>query len=732
MAGWRANRLAQVLLIVGVTAVSSIAPLAAQAGAAAQGAATGATTQSQNGPLCPAGDTQMTIVNNSAYPDSQVYGVVTGATITQTNLVNQSLALSPNYPATGSPHSYYFCEVSGNGRVWLSLGAPLSSNFGGGQQPSPASEPVRFSIIEFGPPGSGGSLDSSNVNNFDFAVNVHTYGTPGSATAAQSEVFRANTCQIVNAMRSTVSAAGSVANLGQVELDSNGQFVRMVSPTTSATGWPSMTPYITSLAASLPLVTSGFFAGDRGPLVINDNYAGDPGTHANAGWFQANAYFDSSGDVTVDAGLHVAGLGAAGSAPGGPFTALPNDISVSEAVLATGVYQQGFTYGVGNGNDIYAWLWGDLTTAYDYGYWGSQYGSGTNSYQFAPSPGGPVLPNGQPAFTPLRTIPYPSAPGGLAYNLYAAALGPYTEGYTFPYNERWGRGGYNTSPLLNMPANGEVRISIPAEGWNGGVGSTTCAAGPGPGPGSSAGYREVASDGGIFAFGNDNFYGSMGGRPLNAPMVAMASTPDGQGYWEVASDGGIFAFGDAGFYGSMGGQRLTKPVMGIAATPSGRGYWEAASDGGVFAFGDARYFGSMAGHPLNLPMMGIASTPDGGGYWEVALDGGVFAFGDARFFGSMGGQRLNQPVTGLAADPDSGGYWLVAADGGIFAFGTASFFGSMGGQHLNRPINGLAATGDGEGYWEVATDGGIFTFGDAAFEGSMGGQSLNAPVVGIG
>ena len=41
----------------------------------------------------------------------------------------------------------------------------------------------------------------------------------------------------------------------------------------------------------------------------------------------------------------------------------------------------------------------------------------------------------------------------------------------------------------------------------------------------------------------------------------------------VASDGGIFAFGDAPFYGSMGGQPLNKPVVGMAATPTGHGYW---------------------------------------------------------------------------------------------------------------------------------------------------------------
>ncbi|MGH9090223.1 MAG: hypothetical protein ACRDZR_02405 [Acidimicrobiales bacterium] len=244
------------------------------------------------------------------------------------------------------------------------------------------------------------------------------------------------------------------------------------------------------------------------------------------------------------------------------------------------------------------------------------------------------------------------------------------------------------------------------------------------------GYTEVASDGGLFAFGT-TFYGSMGGKPLNKPVVGMAMSPDGGGYWEVASDGGLFAFGDAQFYGSMGGQPLNEPVVGMSATQSGRGYWEVASDGGLFAFGDAQFYGSMGGKPLNEPVVGLAATPDGGGYWEVASDGGLFAFGDAPFYGSMGGKPLNKPIVGLAATPDGGGYWEVASDGGLFAFGDATFYGSMGGKPLNEPVVGLAATADGTGYWEVASDGGIFAFGDAPFYGSMGGKPLNEPIVGI-
>ena len=47
-------------------------------------------------------------------------------------------------------------------------------------------------------------------------------------------------------------------------------------------------------------------------------------------------------------------------------------------------------------------------------------------------------------------------------------------------------------------------------------------------------------------------------HPLNKPVVGVASTPDAGGYWLVASDGGVFAYGDAGFFGSRG-PPLDKP-----------------------------------------------------------------------------------------------------------------------------------------------------------------------------
>ncbi len=251
-----------------------------------------------------------------------------------------------------------------------------------------------------------------------------------------------------------------------------------------------------------------------------------------------------------------------------------------------------------------------------------------------------------------------------------------------------------------------------------------------PAPPNSS-YWLVASDGGVFTFGNAGFYGSTGSIHLNKPIVGMAPTASKNGYWLVASDGGIFSYGDAGFYGSQGGKPLNKPIVGMATTPDEGGYWLVASDGGIFSFGDAKFYGSEGGKPLNKPIVGMAATPDGLGYWLVASDGGIFSFGDANFHGSMGGKPLNKPIVGMAATSDALGYWLVASDGGIFNFGDAGFYGSAGGTRLNKPAVGVAATPDNSGYWIAASDGGIFNYGDANFDGSMGGTVLNKPVVGV-
>ena len=252
-------------------------------------------------------------------------------------------------------------------------------------------------------------------------------------------------------------------------------------------------------------------------------------------------------------------------------------------------------------------------------------------------------------------------------------------------------------------------------------------------PIARAGYRFVASDGGVFDYGAP-FLGSTGGMKLNKPIVGMAVMPAGDGYDLVASDGGIFNYGSAPFYGSAGSLHLNAPIVGMAMTADGGGYWLVATDGGIFSYGDAQFYGSTGSIKLNKPIVGMGTTPDGKGYWLVASDGGIFNYGDAAFLGSAGSLPLNKPVVGMAA-PLSGGYYLVASDGGIFSYPTTNgppFFGSTGSIKLNKPIVGMTVVAGG--YYLSGSDGGIFTFpttNGPPFLGSTGSIVLNQPIVGI-
>jgi uncharacterized protein YkwD len=201
-------------------------------------------------------------------------------------------------------------------------------------------------------------------------------------------------------------------------------------------------------------------------------------------------------------------------------------------------------------------------------------------------------------------------------------------------------------------------------------------------------------------------HGSVARMALNRAIVDIAATPSGNGYWLVASDGGIFAFGDARFAGSTGSLRLNQPIVGMAATPTGNGYWLVASDGGIFAFGDARFAGSTGSLRLNRPIVGMAATPTGNGYWLAASDGGIFAFGGAGFAGSTGGMRLVSPITGIAS-ARRGGYWLVAEDGGVFAFGGAPFLGSASAAPP-QPVVDLARAPT-DAYWLATRFGAVHT-----------------------
>ena len=249
---------------------------------------------------------------------------------------------------------------------------------------------------------------------------------------------------------------------------------------------------------------------------------------------------------------------------------------------------------------------------------------------------------------------------------------------------------------------------------------------------SGNGYWLVGSDGGVFSFGDAQFFGSMGGKPLNKSVVSIVATASGNGYWLVAADGGVFAFGDAVAPAGnpLPGMTLNQPVIESTRTTT-NGLALVAADGGVFALGGSPFYGSMGGKPLNKPMVDIVSSPSGAGYWLVAADGGIFAFGDAQPVSSnpLPSSRLAAPVVAGARSGNTG-LLLTAGDGGVFALGGANFQGSMAGTQLAKPVSGIATSPTGNGYWLTALDGGAFAFpiaGGAYFGNAVGNPTCDTP-----
>jgi hypothetical protein len=228
--------------------------------------------------------------------------------------------------------------------------------------------------------------------------------------------------------------------------------------------------------------------------------------------------------------------------------------------------------------------------------------------------------------------------------------------------------------------------------------------------GNADGITVADARGGVRVGGADTHVGDLPGLAVNPnqPITGLARTASNGGYWLVARDGGLFAFGDARFHGSMGGQRLNQPVVGMAPTPSGNGYWMVARDGGIFAFGDARFHGSMGGQRLNQPVVGMTATPSGNGYWLVAADGGIFAFGDATFHGSTAELR-RRDIAHIAALPAGGGYRIVSTAGNVWCFGAARCSGDTAG----KATIGIQTSMSGDGYRLVGADGSVAAFGDA-------------------
>jgi len=174
-----------------------------------------------------------------------------------------------------------------------------------------------------------------------------------------------------------------------------------------------------------------------------------------------------------------------------------------------------------------------------------------------------------------------------------------------------------------------------------------------------------------------------GSLHLNAPIVAMAATPDDAGYWLLASDGasspsvtpsstdrpvaasqctrcrhvadsrrrrllarlvrrGHLLLRRASFYGRPGASPSTSPSWEwprpSTGTATGSSPPTAASSPSAMPASSVRRWPAAAETDRRY---GVGA--DGGGYWLVASDGGSSTLGDVGYFGSAGVRRSARP-----------------------------------------------------------------------------------------
>jgi len=294
------------------------------------------------------------------------------------------------------------------------------------------------------------------------------------------------------------------------------------------------------------------------------------------------------------------------------------------------------------------------------------------------------------------------------------------------------------------------------------------------------GYYLVATDGGIFNYGDAVFRGSRGGQPLAKPIIGMATT--GGGYYLVASDGGVFSYGDAPFLGSTGGVKLVAPIVGMATVPL-----EARStlidyrgvNSGTVRIHAQRGAGAATGPADRVRITVTAHNLTPGFYGFHLHTTGVC---DPPSFVSAGGHlgsgpgvnhpdrigdlppvladqkgdvsatfAVERPVLDTIFDSD-GAAIVIHQKADNFANIPARYSSGSGpgpdantlatGDAGNRtlcgvitgkraPTGGFTSAGPAAGYWLVGTDGGIFAYGDASFLGSTGNIKLTRPAVGM-
>ena len=279
-------------------------------------------------------------------------------------------------------HNSTFFLGSFSGRLYVSYGGPYTEHVDG------LEAPTRYDKIEL---TTGGVADVTAVDFFAIPFELEALDSSG-ATIGEALRYRCYTSTILSKLRELAPSA---------EVTSGGQFLRFRAPKNAWASYPSMEPYVKSMAGQT-IEVEDIYANAEHPPPVNIRYSGT---------FEADGSITLNGTFTERSGAHIEEHGEALHIEG---SMLPE-----AAYTGNGPYTVGGTPANVGENNKYSVIYRDIVAGFELGYWGGKYGNNTRDWL------------GKPDFAAARASVQPYA----TYNEYAAIINEYSDAYGAAFNE---------------------------------------------------------------------------------------------------------------------------------------------------------------------------------------------------------------------------------------------------------------------------------------------------------
>ncbi len=366
------------------------------------------------------------VVNDSGQTPQDVYLTLSGGNSSDGQLENEV-----GKPLSEITNSTFSIGTISSGRLFVSYGGPYTVKEDG------LEAPTRYDKIEFTNPGVA---DLTAVDFFAIPFDLQAFDASGAAVGS-ALTYRCNTATILEKLRAFAPGA-------EVRSPS-GQFLRFLAPKNAPASYPSMEPYVKSMAGQT-IEVEDEYANAKYPPSVNVKYSGT---------FQPNGSITLNGTFTEQSGSHSVEQGKAVEIEG---STLPE-----AAYTGNGAFKVGGTPADVSENNKYSVIYRDIVAGFELGYWGGKYGNNTKDWL------------GKPDFAAARSSAAPYA----TYNEYAAIINEYSDSYGAAFNEL---GPTPVTVPFEEPPVSTLRLTIdPDQGpaTPGCLGESTPAAPPPPVPG---------------------------------------------------------------------------------------------------------------------------------------------------------------------------------------------------------------------------------------------------------